>query len=69
VAAHKLFIWNSPDEVEPQQACGSLRETMNPLIRLWFDTPPHNPVNSFASQHQNPGPCGEDFAGELFIRD
>jgi hypothetical protein len=42
---------------------------MNPLIGLWFDTPPHNPVNSFASHHQNLGFYGEDFTGELFIPD
>ena len=40
---------------------------MNPLIRLWFDAPPHNPVNSVASQHRNPRFYGEDFTGELFI--
>jgi coenzyme PQQ precursor peptide PqqA len=28
---------------------------MNPLIRLWFDTSPHNTVSSFAPQHENPG--------------
>jgi hypothetical protein len=69
VTAHKFFIWNSPDQVEPEHACGLLRTTMNPLIRLWFDTPPHNPVNYFASQHENLRFCGEEFTGELFIPD
>ena len=26
---------------------------MNPLIRLWFDTSPHNTVSSLALQHEN----------------
>jgi hypothetical protein len=69
-AAHRFFIWNSPDEVEPEQACGWLRTTLNPLIRLWFDTAPHNPVTSFASQHEKPqGFTAKDFTGELFIPD
>jgi hypothetical protein len=42
---------------------------MNPLIRLWFDTHPHNTVNSFAPQHQNLRFYGEDFTGELFNPD
>jgi len=42
---------------------------MNPLIRLWFDTPPHIPVNSFASHHKHLRFYGEDFTGELFIPD
>jgi len=46
-----------------------LRKIMNPLIRLWFDSPPHIPVNSFASQYGNLRFCGKDFTGELFIPD
>jgi len=46
-----------------------LRKIMNPLIRLWFDSPPHIPVNSFASQYGNLRLCGKDFTGELFIPD
>jgi hypothetical protein len=42
---------------------------MNPLIRLWFDAPPHIPVSSFAAQHGNLGFYGENFTGELFIPD
>jgi hypothetical protein len=69
VAAHKFFIWNSPDEVDRELGLGLLRTTMNPLIRHWFDTPPHIPVNSFASQHGNLRFYGKDFTGELFIPD
>jgi len=42
---------------------------MNLLIRLWFDTSPHNTVSSLALQHENLRFYGEDFTGELFIPD
>jgi hypothetical protein len=68
-AAHKFFIWNSPDKVDREIGIRLFRTTMNPLIRLWFDTPPQIPVNSLAPQHENPGFYSKDFAGELFIPD
>jgi hypothetical protein len=42
---------------------------MNLLIRRWFDAQSHNPVNSFASQHETLRFYGKDLAGELFIPD
>jgi len=39
---------------------------MNPLIRLWFDALPHNPVNSFAPQHENLRFCGKRFHWRTF---
>jgi coenzyme PQQ precursor peptide PqqA len=39
---------------------------MNSLIRLWFDTSPHNTVSSFAPQHENPGFYGKRFRWRTF---
>jgi hypothetical protein len=41
--------------------------TMNLLIRLCFDAPPHKDVNSFALQHKKIRKRDKDFTGELFV--